>query len=233
MYQLPLNPMQLMMLGQSQNNPQQQQQLMNTFGLMNYTSPAGYFANQESQLPSFLQLGSSTGATQGSQAKQSFMQNTGKPSNAAARAGEAKYSGGGGANSFAMQRTAANKAAMNTQANQVSQDAQNAELQRVLAMRQSYMGAPGGQDSFSGLSMPSQQSYTPTMGPQGSNPNPGPGGSGFAGGMSIAKGVDNFLGGAGSNLLSNLGSNLGHGLNSFMTSPANPLSGLFGQRQYP
>lgn len=156
------------------------------------------------------------------------MQNTGKPSNAAARAGEAKYGGSG--NSFAVQRTAAQRAANATQASAIENDARNAEIQRVLAMRQSYMGMPGGQDNQMAFSRPPSMPGSVSDKSFG-NPNPGLAGGmgGMMGGnaMSFAKGVDNFLGGAGSQLLGNLGQNLGNGIGRMMTSPANPLSGLF------
>ncbi len=223
--QLPMNPMQLMMLGQSQNNPQQQQQLMNTFSLMNYTSPMGYFANQEAQLPSFLQFGPSVGQTQGQQARTSFMQNTAKPSNALARSNEQKYGGSG--NSFAVQRTAAQRAANNVQANQVEQDARNAEISRLIAMRQAYQGMPQSQP-ISDFMPPSTPQPAMSSAPGTSNVGMMPGG--MMNGLSIAKGVDNFLGGTLSNLASNAGRNIGSGINSFMTAPANPLSRLFGGR---
>lgn len=154
------------------------------------------------------------------------MSETGKPAIGAARTNEMRRGGPG--NSFATAQTAQTRAAMNLQATRAAEEAKNNELQRIMAMRQSFFGMP---QSMPLPSFSEPMGNDKTFGSPGSPSTPAPASGGMFGGSGgffpMAQQIDGFLGGALSNAATTAGSNLGAGVNNLLTSKANPFAALF------
>lgn len=180
-------------------------------------------AQREASLPSHLRLGPTTGSLEAEVARRRAMVDQGGPA-AEARANEFMRGDG---NSFASQRTAQLQGELAIAAQKAADDAQDRAYQRTIAARQAYMG---GMPSFAADDSDYDQ-YEPPQRRMLEPQEP----SRFERGVQIAKGVDNFLGGALSGTLSRIGHGVGNavssGANRIMNSRANPFASFF-QQQY-
>lgn len=184
-------------------------------------------AAMNAAIPGFLQINSSTGQPEYSQAYNQFMSNEANP--AVAKAQVQETAGGPGAfNSFASARTAQLQAALAAKADEVGQNAKNSALSRLQALRSSYLGVP----TTGGTSYGSSGSY----GSGGSSSSDSSSGGGaLSSVMRMLYGADSATGGALSGAAAGLGGLAARGAVSglqklFSGSSSNPFANTVNQQ---